>query len=143
MPTPGVEIFMSQVVYVVDDDDAVRGSVAKLARITAPVHVQSYESGDAFLAEPAIHPHGCLILDMRMPGTTGPDVMDELRSRGIRLPIILMSGHSDSLPAEGDLPPNVLALLQKPFRPKKFMALLREALLENDGESEREAHRES
>ena len=128
---------MNQVVYVVDDDAAVRESICSLVETLVPASVEGYESGESFLASSTICEIACLILDQRMPGFSGIEVLEELQIRGVELPTILISGHSDSLPSTEELPTNVLAFLGKPYRGKELVALVRKGLAMNGCPSHR------
>lgn len=119
---------MNRVVYIVDDDDSVRQSTSVLVEVNFPVRVESYASGDSFLASGRILQNACLILDMRMPGMCASDVLDALQVRGLNLPTILISGHSDSLPSSCKLPANVLGFLEKPARSEELFDLIGKAL---------------
>jgi len=84
----------SPVTFVVDDDAAIRDSLALLGE-TAGLQVECYDSAEAFLA--AHHPdrRGCLVLDVRLPRMSGPQLHEELRRRGSSLPVIYLSAHGD------------------------------------------------
>lgn len=85
---------MSQPVYLVDDDEAVRDGLALLLE-TVGLRVRGFASPAAFLAaRPGLVP-GCLILDIRMPGMSGLKLQEKLRSDGLDWPIIVISGHGD------------------------------------------------
>ncbi|HEX4585427.1 MAG TPA: response regulator [Burkholderiaceae bacterium] len=89
-------------VFVVDDDAAVRDGLALLLD-TAGLKVRTYDGASAFLAACAPDHAGCLILDVRMPEMTGPELQAELMRRGIDLPIIFLTAH-------GDIPTTVQAI---------------------------------
>jgi len=89
-------------VYLVDDDAAVRDGLALLLD-TAGLEVLAYDSAATFLAAYAPGRGGCLILDVRMPDVSGPELQAELFRRGIDLPIIFLTGH-------GDIPTTVQAM---------------------------------
>lgn len=118
---------MTATVYLVDDDDAVRDALGALFRAEGlPVNV--YESAEAFLAACPPDAAGCLVLDVRMPGLGGLDLQRTLGERGIRLPIIFLTGH-------GDIPMSVRALragavdfLEKPPDLDTLLARVREAI---------------
>ena len=119
MPVAGI-------VYVVDDDEAVRDSVSMLLQIHG-ITVRSYASGGAFLRDSVAEKNRCLLIDLNMPGMTGPEVLAELQRRSIAIPAIVMTG---------GLTPNTQAaaaqtgaiVLRKPFRPGELMAHIKEAL---------------
>lgn len=89
-------------VFVVDDDAAVRNSLRELLT-SASLPVETFSSGRDFLTSLDEARPGCLILDMRLKEGSGLDVQDELRRRGVPLPVIVLTGH-------GDVPSSVRAL---------------------------------
>jgi two-component system response regulator FixJ len=84
----------SFVVHIVDDDEAVRQSLAFLLS-TAGIPVRVYESATSFLAGLASLQAGCLITDVRMPDMTGIELLQRLRAKNIKLPVIVITGHGD------------------------------------------------
>jgi two-component system response regulator DctR len=79
--------------FIVDDDKAVRESIAMLF-IARNFRVQTFESGEAFLANVDSQTHGCALLDIRMdPGMTGLQVFDELKRLNSPLVVIILSTH--------------------------------------------------
>jgi len=80
------------IVYVVDDDKAVRESLAFLFE-SADLSAQTFATAAGFLSAVQPDPPGCLVLDVRMPGMDGPQLQAELSRRGIALPIIFLSAH--------------------------------------------------
>lgn len=80
--------------HVVDDDDAIRDALEFLFR-SRQVRCRSYGSAAEFLAACRTEPSGCLVLDIRMPGMSGPELFDTLIGRGFRLPVIFLTGHGD------------------------------------------------
>ena len=83
------------VVYVVDDDDAVREGFARLLR-AAGLEPRTYGSSQAFLDEVSDLPGACVLLDITMPRLAGPDVQARLRERHIALPVITVSARDDA-----------------------------------------------
>ena len=82
------------IVYVIDDDDAVRQSLEFLLK-TAGVSVRGFDSAKAFLdVLPAIK-SGCIITDVRMPEITGIDLLRRLKESGLDVPVIVITGHGD------------------------------------------------
>ncbi len=81
------------VVHIVDDDDAVRDSVSFLLS-AAKIPAEAHESAVAFLkALPRIS-GGCIVTDIRMPELTGIDLLKQLRQRGVKVPVIMITGHA-------------------------------------------------
>jgi FixJ family two-component response regulator len=89
-PTPNFD----PIVYVVDDDPAVLDSVSLLIR-SAGLKVMAFPSALEFLAAFIPNQIACLVLDIRMPGTTGLELQAELEGAGVALPIIFITGHGD------------------------------------------------
>ena len=113
------------VVFVIDDDNAVRHSICMLLESYGIV-AHPYASGAAFLADsPAAH--GCLLVDVEMRGMTGLELLDRLRSRGMALPAIVMTAAPTSL-VQRSVDRAGATLLQKPFRPGELMASIETAL---------------
>lgn len=103
-------------VHVVDDDRGVRSALAVLLR-TVGYGVESWESGDALLAALAGLCRGVILLDLRMPGSNGLDVLETLRSRGVDLPVILLTGHGEIADAVRAMKNGALDFLLKPIDP--------------------------
>jgi FixJ family two-component response regulator len=82
------------VVYVVDDDDAVRGGIARVLR-SAGVTVRAFESAARFLDEVEQAENACILLDLTMDGITGSQAQETLNERGISLPVITVSARDD------------------------------------------------
>jgi FixJ family two-component response regulator len=81
-------------VFIVDDDPSVRKSLLRLIR-SAGWHGEAFASAGEFLARPAFSGPGCLILDVRMPGMTGPELRDAMAAQNISLPVIFLTGQAD------------------------------------------------
>jgi len=81
-----------RIVYVVDDDDAVRRALA-FALDLEGFDVETFESGEALLLHNPIDPNGCLVLDERLPGISGLDTLRQLREREVALPVIFVTSH--------------------------------------------------
>lgn len=90
-------------IHLVDDDAAVRDALSLLLEVSG-FRVETYAGGEAFLAAcKSVRRPACLILDVRMPGMSGPALHQELNRRGIRLPVIFLTAH-------GDIPTSVAAI---------------------------------
>jgi FixJ family two-component response regulator len=101
-------------VSVVDDDVSVRESLPDLLR-SFDFEVASFASAEAFLASDSINRTGCLILDIAMPGMTGPQLQDELIRRHNDVPVIFMTAHVDSRIIPSLLERGAVACLDKPL----------------------------
>lgn len=114
-------------VYVVDDDDAVRVALKDLLE-SVGLNVETFPSGRDFLKAQRTDIPSCLILDVRLPGTSGLDFQRELAAVNIEIPIIFITGH-------GDIPMTVQAMkagavdfLTKPFRDQELLDAIHKAV---------------
>jgi two-component system response regulator FixJ len=100
-------------VFIVDDDAAVRDGLSMQLE-AAGFPVKAFASAEDFLGviSPAVI--GCLVLDVRMPGMTGPDLQAELARRNINLPIIFLSGHGNIPLAVKSIQAGAVDFLTKP-----------------------------
>ncbi len=117
----------SNSVFVVDDDDGVRTSLGILLD-SAGYRPVPFCSALDFLGQydPA-HP-GCLLLDMRMPGMNGMDLLQELSRRGAFLPVIFITGHGDVPMAVEAMKSGAFDFLQKPFSQRDLLDRISRAL---------------
>ena len=122
-----------RVVYVVDDDDAVRSAVSLLFR-TADLEVETFSSAAAFLAGARLERRCCVLLDIRMPGMTGSDLHDELRARGVRAPVIFITGHGDIPMAVEAMRKGAYDFIEKPFDDEHVLSQVLNALEDYDEE---------
>jgi FixJ family two-component response regulator len=128
------------VVYVVDDDEAVRDSLQWLLE-GASYRVQTFDSAERFLAgyDPAAI--ACLVLDVRMPGMSGLELQEELVRRKAPLPIIFITGHGDVPMAVSTMKKGAVDFIQKPFDQAQLKGLVEQMLAqarEDAGRRERE-----
>ena len=122
-----------RVVYVVDDDDAVRNAVSLLFR-TADLEVETFASAAAFLAGARLDRRCCVLLDIRMPGMTGTDLHEELRGRGVRAPVIFITGHGDIPMAVEAMRKGAYDFIEKPFDDEHVLSQVLSALEDYDEE---------
>jgi two-component system, LuxR family, response regulator FixJ len=123
--SPQIEI--QKQICIVDDDDAVADSLQALLE-SFGFDVQSYGSGSEFLADERHRAAGCLLIDQHMPGTSGLDVVDNLRRRGIQIPTILISGRLDASIRERAIRLGVRELLDKPVPASRLIQAIRAIL---------------
>jgi two-component system response regulator FixJ len=116
----------SFVVHIVDDDEAVRQSLAFLLS-TAGIPVRVYESATSFLAALSTLQPGCLITDVRMPDMTGIELLQQLRDKDVKLPIIVITGHGDIPLAVEAMKCGALDFIEKPFAEESILRAVRAA----------------
>lgn len=103
-----------RLVHLVDDDEAIRRSVGFMLK-TSGFQVRTYESGVDFLKSATSLDPGCILLDIRMPGMDGLEVLGALRAKGVSLPVIIMTGHGDVSLAVQAMKAGALDFIEKPF----------------------------
>jgi FixJ family two-component response regulator len=108
------------IVYVVDDDVSVRNSLSNLFRsVDLPVDV--FDSPASFLQRKLPEVASCLVLDIRMPGSSGLDFQTELRNGGVKIPIIFLTGHSDVKMSVQAMKAGAIDFLTKPYRDQDIL----------------------
>ena len=117
-------------VYIIDDDASVRKSVARLLRVAA-YQVEEYSSADEFLETCRMAEHGCIVLDLRMPGLSGEGLHDRLRTMKEALPVIIITGHADVQIRASIMKKGVVAFLAKPFDDHELLEAIEAALVRN------------
>jgi two-component system response regulator FixJ len=116
-------------VYVVDDDRAVRDSLGLLLR-SVGIANETYESAGAFLDAYEPGRVSCLVADIRMPGMSGLELQRELNDRKVRIPLIFITGHGDVPMAVEAMKGGARDFLTKPFRDQDFLDRVRAAVSE-------------
>jgi FixJ family two-component response regulator len=115
------------VVFVVDDDSAVRSSIRMLLK-SIGVAATSMASAQEFLDSFDPAQPGCLVLDVRMPGMSGLELQEQLNMRGAILPVIFITGHGDVPMAVEAMQHGAFDFLQKPFRDQDLIDRIQKAL---------------
>jgi two-component system, LuxR family, response regulator FixJ len=114
-------------VFVVDDDAEVRDSLQYLLK-SAGMAVETYASGEEFLAQYRDGRRGCLILDIRMPGLDGLSLQEQLRSTQVPLPVIIITAYADVAAALKAMKTGAVDFLEKPFESERLLESIRLAL---------------
>lgn len=122
----------NRIVHIVDDDEAVRQSLAFLLSSTG-LAVRLYDSATSFLAGLASVKGGCLITDMRMPDMTGLELLHQLRAKACGLPAIVITGHGDVALAVEAMKAGAVDFIEKPFDQEAILTAVK-AALERGGE---------
>jgi two-component system, LuxR family, response regulator FixJ len=128
------------VVHVIDDDEAMRKSLAFLLR-AAKVEAQTYESASVFLEVlPKLKP-GCVVTDVRMPGMSGIDLLKHLSQLKLAIPVIVITGHGDIALAVEAMKCGASDFLEKPFDDDVLLSAIRNAFNAQKTDSEQQANR--
>lgn len=124
---PAVAEAPALVVHIVDDDEAVRGSLALLLS-SFGLASETHESAEAVLDRlPTLHP-GCFVVDIRMPGMDGLELQAELLRRGCTLPVVVVTGHADVGLAVRAMKAGALDFIEKPYSEDDVLRAVRAAL---------------
>lgn len=122
-----------QIVHVVNDDEALRDSLAWM--LEANGHgVVAHESGEAFLAACTPEMTGCVLLDVRMPGMSGLELQQALIARGCHLPIVFITGHGDVELAVQAMKRGAFDFLEKPFKDQRLLDVVSAALRQREAD---------
>jgi FixJ family two-component response regulator len=125
-------------VQVVDDDADVRVALSRLLS-SAGLPVRAFGSAEEFLDAADLESAACLVLDLKMTGATGLELQAELRSRGVELPILFLTGHGDVDSSVRAMKSGAIDFLQKPVDDEEFLAAVRVASERGDNERARAA----
>ncbi len=115
------------IVFVVDDDDAMRESLRSLIR-SAGLSVEAFSSARAFLRQEVPAVPTCLVLDVRMPGLSGLDLQNELADAKRQIPIIFITGHGSIPMTVRAMKAGALEFLTKPFSDQELLDAIQQAL---------------
>lgn len=114
-------------IFIVDDDPAVREAVALLVR-SFGWNPRTFASAEEFLGTYERTQRGCLVLDLHMPGMSGPELQDALLALGIHLPVIVVTAYRDDPLARRATRAGALAVIAKPFRHAELSTWIEKAL---------------
>jgi len=115
------------VVFVVDDDPALRHALTNLLR-SVGLQVTTFASAREFLHHRGGDVPGCLVLDVRLPGLSGLDLQHELAAAQLELPIIFMTGYGDIPMTVQAMKAGAVEFLTKPFRDQDLLDAIQHAL---------------
>jgi len=129
------------IAYVVDDDPSLR-TLWEWLMSSNGIAVQTFASAAGFIQSYRRGEPGCLVLDVRLPGMSGPELQDYLRREAIEIPIVFVSAHGDVPTAVNALKGGAVDFIQKPFDYRDAVAAVRRALERDAHNRERRAKRE-
>lgn len=130
------------VVYIVDDDPDMRDSLHWLMR-TVGLRSLTFASADEFLRDFAPDGPGCVILDVRMPGTSGLDLFEELVARGEGIPVIFITAFADVPMAVRAMKSGAVSFVEKPFNRQTLLDKVQRAIRDDADRRARMAARAS
>ena len=114
-------------ISVVDDDESIRESLPDLLREYG-FEAQVFTSAEEFLASDVVADTNCLLLDVAMPGMSGPDLQRELKLREQSIPIVFITGQRDTTTRPHLMAEGAVDCLFKPFEPTDLLEALNAAL---------------
>jgi FixJ family two-component response regulator len=112
---------------VVDDDESIRESVPDLIKEFG-FAARAFSSAEAFLSSGCVDETSCLILDIAMPGMSGPELYQELKRRGEKIPVIFITAQKDEKIRARALEQGAAGFLLKPFSDAALLAAIKTAL---------------
>jgi FixJ family two-component response regulator len=116
-----------QLVSVVDDDESLRRSLGNLFR-SVGFGVETFASADEFLRSAQRDNTSCLVLDLRMTGMSGLDLLRHLAAEEPRIPVVILTAHGDEEARRRSLEAGAIAFLDKPFHAHALLEAVRGAL---------------
>ncbi len=125
-------------VHLIDDDEGIRTSLGFLLEMN-DLPARTYASALEFLAVADSLDGGCIVTDVRMPEMNGLELVRKLKERGIRLPVVVITGHGDVPLAVEAMRAGVIDFIEKPFDDDVLLRSIRMAL---DSKAESDAHAE-
>ena len=114
-------------IFIVDDDPSVRKGLLRLIR-SAGWQGEAFASAQDFLARPAFSGTGCVVLDVRMPGMTGPELRDLMAAQEISLPVAFLTGHGDVPTGVDAMKRGAVDFLQKPVNDEALLQAIQQAV---------------
>ena len=117
---------LQETAFIVDDDAAIREGLANLLEAVG-IASEQFASAEEFLREWSPARPGCLVLDARLPGMTGVEFQEKLRSSAIDIPIIFMTAHGDVPMVRKVMKAGAIEFLTKPFEKQELLAAIEHA----------------
>jgi RNA polymerase sigma factor (sigma-70 family) len=127
--------------YVVDDDESIR-TLWRWLMESNGIAVETFATAAEFIAKYRNGAAGCLVLDLQLPGMSGLELQEYLKSSGIEIPVVFVTGHGDVPTAVSALKSGAVDFVEKPFSHREVLAVIKKALL-HDAESREKRSRRS
>lgn len=109
-----------QIVHVIDDDSSICDGISNLLEAVG-FRARCYSSAEQFQSVMESGLAGCILLDARLPGISGPEFQDELRRSGCEMPVIFMTAHGDMAMVRKVLKAGAIEFLIKPFQKEELL----------------------
>jgi FixJ family two-component response regulator len=138
MNRSAAKVSVEPMVFIVDDDGALREALSSLLR-SIGLRVETFASVADFVQFPRPDVPSCLVLDVRLQGTSGLDFQSELTRSNVNLPIVFMTGHGDIAMTVRAMKAGAVDFLAKPFREQDLLDAVTAAL--DKDKNGREAHK--
>jgi FixJ family two-component response regulator len=126
------------IVFVVDDDPQVRASIRGLLK-SAGLRSECFETAEQFLQRQPPGGPSCLIVDVSLPGISGLDFQQQLKSTGLQIPIVFITAHGDIPMTVKAMKSGAVEFLTKPFEDKDLLGAIQQALANDTSRREVEA----
>ena len=127
-----------ETVFVIEDDDSMRGALARLIR-SVGLQVETFTSAQEFLSHPPPEGPCCLVLDIRLPGLSGLQLQESLNQYGMGIPIIFITGHGDVPMSVQAMKAGAVDFLLKPVNDQQLLDAVHRALSKDRKERSRRA----
>ena len=114
-------------VFIIDDDPSARRGLSRLVHATG-MNVESYGSAREFLKRKHYDGYGCVLLDVKMPGMSGPELQEELSQAEYSMPMIFISAHGDVPTTAGAMKKGAVDFLTKPVDRDDLLQAIHESL---------------
>jgi FixJ family two-component response regulator len=122
----------SPLIVIVDDEEAICDALTSLLR-SVGWRAESFTSAEAFLQSGQVHTTACLLLDVRLPGGSGLELQQQLRSSQARIPIIFITAHGNEAMRAQALQAGAVAFFAKPFNDTALLEAIHTALAPDSG----------
>jgi len=117
-------------VFVVDDDSSMRDALRNLFR-SVGLNVETFGVAQEFLSRERSRGPGCLVLDIRLPGSSGLDLQRQLADADIQIPIVFITAHGDIQMSVRAMKAGAVEFLTKPFRDQDLLDAVQQALAQD------------
>jgi FixJ family two-component response regulator len=115
------------VIAIVDDDESFREALERFLG-TFAFRVRTFASGEEFLQSSELRPVACLLLDVAMPGMSGPEVQQQLQARGLRIPTVFVTAHAVDEVAQHLMAAGAIEILPKPVDQQMLLRLVQSVM---------------